>query len=32
MSFKPPFEVGIVVPNTIMREAFEIGNIGGIRR
>lgn len=32
MSFKPPFEVGAVVSNAVMTEAFKVGNMGGMRR
>ena len=32
MTFKPPFEVGAVVSNAVMTEAFKIGNMGGMRR
>lgn len=32
MAFKPPFEVGAVVSNAVMTEAFKIGNMGGMRR
>lgn len=32
MAFKPPFEVGAVVSNAVMTEAFKVGNMGGMRR
>lgn len=32
MSFKPPFEVGTVVSNAVMTEAFKVGTMGGMRR
>ena len=32
MGFKPPFEIGEVVSNAVMTEAFKIGNMGGMRR
>ncbi len=32
MAFKPPFEVGAVVSNAIMSDAFKISNMGGMRR
>ena len=32
MGFKPPFEIGAVVSNAVMTEAFKIGNMGGMRR
>ena len=32
MSFKPPFEVGAIVSNAVMTEAFKVGNMGGMRR
>ncbi len=31
MAFKSPFEVGAVVPNTVMREAIKVGSMGGMR-
>ena len=32
MAFKPPFEIGAVVSNAVMAEAFKVGNMGGMRR
>ena len=32
MSFQPPFNVGDIVSNAVMTEAFKIGNMGGMRR
>ena len=32
MGFKPPFEVGAVVSNAVLTEAFQVGNMGGMRR
>ena len=32
MAFKPPFEVGTVVSNAVMTEAFKVGTMGGMRR
>ena len=32
MSFKPPFDIGDVVSNAVMTEAFKVGNMGGMRR
>lgn len=32
MGFKPPFEVGEVVSNARLTEAFQVGNMGGMRR
>ena len=32
MSFKPPFEIGAVVTNGQLSDAFGVGNMGGMRR
>lgn len=32
MKFKPPFEIGDVVSNAALTEAFKVGNMGGMRR
>lgn len=32
MAFTPPFEIGAVVSNAVMTEAFKVGNMGGMRR
>lgn len=32
MSFKPPFEIGAVVSNGQLSDAFGVGNMGGMRR
>ena len=32
MAFKPPYEVGAVVSNAVMAEAFKVGNMGGMGR
>lgn len=32
MSFKPPFNIGDVVSNAEMTDAFKVGNMGGMRR
>lgn len=30
MSFKPPFNIGDVVSNAEMTDAFKVGNMGGV--
>ena len=32
MAFKPPFDIGAVVSNAVLTEAFKVGNMGGMRR
>ena len=32
MAFRPPFEIGAVVSNAVLTEAFKVGNMGGMRR
>ena len=32
MSFKPPFDLGAVVTNGQLSDAFSVGNMGGMRR
>ncbi len=32
MAFKPPFEIGEIVKNPQIVEAFKVGNMGGMRR
>ena len=32
MAVIPPFEVGAIVSNAVMTEAFKVGNMGGMRR
>lgn len=32
MGFKPSFEIGDVVSNAVLTEAFKVGNMGGMRR